>query len=87
MMQFVNIDALLKGIQESNDLEALAIFTKEEIRAISTTRNIASHEYERLNLELIEIAIRDYLPILKEKIDKTIKQKETCLENSTTKKR
>ncbi|ERJ24059.1 DUF86 domain-containing protein [Campylobacter concisus] len=73
MMQFVNIDALLKGIQESNDLEALAIFTKEEIRAISTTRNIASHEYERLNLELIEIAIRDYLPILKEKIDKTIK--------------
>ena len=50
MMQFVNIDALLKGIQESNDLEALAIFTKEEIRAI-----------------------RDYLPILKEKIDKTIK--------------
>ena len=87
MMQFVNIDALLKGIQESNDLEALAIFTKEEIRAISTTRNIASHEYERLNLELIEIAIRDYLPILKEKIDKTIKQKEACLENSTTKKR
>jgi hypothetical protein len=51
----------------------LAIFTKEEIRAISTTKNIASHEYERLNLELIEIAIRDYLPILKEKIDKTIK--------------
>jgi len=71
MMQFVNIDALLKGIQESNDLEALAIFTKEDIRAISTTRNIASYEYERLNLELIEIAIRDYLPILKEKIDKT----------------
>ena len=87
MMQFVNIDALLKGIQESNDLEALAIFTKEEIRAISTTRNIASHEYERLNLELIEIAIRDYLPILKEKIDKMIKTEENCLENSTTKKR
>ena len=36
-------------------------------------RNIASYEYERLNLELTEIAIRDYLPILKEKIDKTIK--------------
>ncbi len=65
----------------------MAIFSKEEIRAISTTRNIASHEYERLNLELIEIAIRDYLPILKEKIDKTIKQKEACLENSATKKR
>lgn len=73
MMQFINIHALLKGLQESNDLQALAIFSKDEIRAINATRNIASHEYERLNFELIEIAIKDYLPTLNQKIIDALK--------------
>lgn len=72
MMQFVNIHALLKGIQESNDLEALSIFSKEEVRAINATRNIASHEYEKLNFELIELSIENYLPKLNEKIKNAI---------------
>lgn len=75
MIQFINIHihALLKGLQESNDLQALAIFSKDEIRAINATRNIASHEYERLNFELIEIAIKDYLPTLNQKIIDALK--------------
>ncbi len=73
MMQFINIYALLKGLQESNDLQALAIFSKDEIRAINAARNIASHEYERLNFELIEIAIKDYLPTLNQKIIDALK--------------
>ncbi|MCD8212908.1 MAG: DUF86 domain-containing protein [Campylobacter sp.] len=69
MMQFVNIDELIKGIQESNDLEALALFSKEEIKSFSKTRNIASHEYEEVNYELINMAIKDYLPALRDRID------------------
>ena len=72
MMQCVNIDELIKGIQESNDLEALSIFSKEEIKSFSKTRNTASHEYEQVNFELMEIAIRDYLPALKNRIDEAI---------------
>ena len=73
MMQFINIHTLLKGLQESNDLQALAIFSKDEIRAINATINIASHEYERLNFEPIEIAIKDYLPTLNQKIIDALK--------------
>jgi len=81
MMQFVNIDALIKGIQKNNDIEALAIFTKEMLCAISTTRNIAAHEYEELNFGAIEIAIRDYLPPLKKRIDEAIEAYYTNLKN------
>ena len=73
MMKFVNIDELIKGIQKSNDLEALAIFDKDEIGAFNKTRNIASHEYEEIDFELIQMAIEKSLPHLKSKIDNAIK--------------
>lgn len=74
MMKFINIDELVKGIQKSNDLEALAVFNKEEIGAFNKTRNIASHEYDEIDFDLIEMAIKDYLPPLKEKLDNVIKK-------------
>lgn len=66
MMKFINIYALVQGIQESND----ALFNKEDISSLSKTRNIALHEYERLNYNLIKIAIEKHLPPIKERIDK-----------------
>lgn len=65
MMKFINIYALVQGIQESND----ALFNKEDISSLSKTRNIALHEYERLNYNLIKIAIEKHLPPIKERID------------------
>lgn len=81
MMKFVNIDELIKGIQKSNDLEALAVFSKDEIGAFNKTRNIASHEYEEINYDFMEIAIKDNLPPLKEKIDNSIKEYYANLDN------
>lgn len=69
MMHFINIYELLRGIQNLNDIEALSIFKQEEIQALSKTRNIASHEYEKINFDLIKKAIKDFLPNLKENID------------------
>lgn len=66
IMKFINIYALVQGIQESND----ALFNKEDISSLSKTRNIALHEYERLNYNLIKIAIEKHLPPIKERIDK-----------------
>ena len=70
MMKFINIYALVQGIQESNDLACLALFNKEDIASLSKTRNIALHECERLNYNLIKIAIEKHLPPIKERIDK-----------------
>lgn len=72
MMHFINMHELLKGIQESNDIEALSIFAKDEVQALSKTRNIASHE--KINFTLIKIAIEDILPQMKQKIDDEIKK-------------
>lgn len=74
MMHFINMHELLKGIQESNDIEALSIFAKDEVQALSKIRNIASHEYEKINFTLIKIAIEDILPQMKQKIDDEIKK-------------
>ena len=59
MMKFINIYALVQGIQESNDLACLALFNKEDIASLSKTRNIASREYERLNYNLIKNSYRE----------------------------
>lgn len=64
MMHFINMYELFKGIQEKNDVEALSFFTSEDVGALSKTRNIASHEYEKINFSLIKAAIEDYLPKL-----------------------
>ncbi len=84
MMKFVNIDELIKGIQKNDDLEALKIFSEDEIRAFSKTRNIASHEYEEINYEFIELAIKDHLPYLKEKIDNAVKSYYENLQNQSS---
>lgn len=45
------------------------ILDKEDMRGLSAIRNIASHDYEGLNLEIIESVIRLKLPVIKQKID------------------
>lgn len=69
IMHFISIKEQLQKIQDSNDIQILSIFDKEEIRGLSAVRNIASHDYEGLNLEIIESIIRVNLPIIKDKID------------------
>ena len=45
------------------------ILNKEDMRGLSAIRNIASHDYDGLNLEIIESVIRFKLPAIKQKID------------------
>ena len=51
----------------------MQILDKEDmlngISVVSAIRNIASHDYEGLNLEIIESVIRLKLPAIKQKID------------------
>lgn len=46
-----------------------AFLTKEDMRGLSAIRNIASHDYEGLNLGIIEEVIRSKLPPIQQKIN------------------
>lgn len=73
MMHFIIAHQCLKKIQDNNEVEILSLFTKEEINGLNTIRNISSHDYEGLNLAIIEHTIRNFLPILVEKAENYLK--------------
>ena len=69
LMQFVYINQLINKIQQSNDLQALALFNKDEIKGFDKISDLALNNYEAIDLNLLEEFIRNNLPLLKEKID------------------
>lgn len=69
-MHLVACNEQLQKIQDSGDIKALSIFTPENIRGLRGVRNATAHDYEGVNLSIIEDVIRDYLPNIKTNIDK-----------------
>ncbi|SQC36408.1 Protein of uncharacterised function DUF86 [Helicobacter fennelliae] len=69
VMHLIVINENLQKLQDSFDINMTDIFTKEDIRGLKAIRNIASHDYEGLNLEIIEDVIRFKLPPIQVKID------------------
>ena len=57
-------------LQAAIMMKFIEIYTLAQGIQESKTRNIASREYERLNYNLIKIAIEKHLPPIKERIDK-----------------
>ncbi len=70
LMHLVACNKQLQKIQDSGDIKALSIFTPENIRGLRGVRNATAHDYEGVNLSIIEDVIRDYLPNIKTNIDK-----------------
>lgn len=70
LMHLVACNEQLQKIQDSGDIKALSIFTPENIRGLRGVRNATAHDYEGVNLSIIEDVIRDYLPNIKTNIDK-----------------
>lgn len=70
IMHFIVCNENLQKIQDSFELNIMEIFSKEDIRGLRAIRNIASHDYDGLNLAIIEDIIRFKLPQIKSKLDK-----------------
>ena len=68
IMHLVVINENLQKIQDDFDINLTEIFTIEDIRGLRAIRNIASHDYDGLNLGIIEDVIRYKLPPIQEKI-------------------
>jgi len=55
-----------------DDIDRVKLIAKEDVKGAIDTRNFIAHDYEGINLPIIEYIIRERLPILKSEIEKII---------------
>ncbi len=65
MMHLVSIAEQFGRLQNAMEYEVLSKFDKEDVRGAFAVRNFIAHDYEGVNLALIENVIREYLPHIK----------------------
>lgn len=68
IMHLIVCSENLQKLQDDFDINIAEIFTKGDIRGFKAIRNIASHDYEDLNLGIIEEVIRHKLPGIEKNI-------------------
>ena len=75
IMHLISCNEQLQKIQDSGDIEILSIFAPSDIAGFRGIRNASAHDYEGLNLAIVQSVISDYLPSIKQNIDKFLKNK------------
>jgi uncharacterized protein with HEPN domain len=68
LMHLVSIAEQFQKMQNDMDFELLAKFDKADIRGALAVRNFIAHDYEGVNLGIVEEVIRHYLPKIKQTI-------------------
>ena len=69
LMHLIAIAEQFQRLQDKQEYALLAQFDKEDIRGAFAVRNFIAHDYEGVNMALIENVIRTYLPKIKSVID------------------
>jgi uncharacterized protein with HEPN domain len=67
-MHLTSIAEQFDKLLHNGELEVLSFFEKEDIKGSYELRNFIAHDYEGVNLSLIENIIRINLDILEEKL-------------------
>jgi uncharacterized protein with HEPN domain len=65
LMHLVSIAEQFGRLQDAMEYDILSRFEKEDIRGAFAVRNFIAHDYEGINLAIIERVIREYLPRIK----------------------
>jgi len=69
LMHLVAIAEQFQRLQDGLEYEILSRFDRDDIRGAFAVRNFIAHDYEGVNLALIENVIRDYLPKIRSVIE------------------
>lgn len=69
LMHLTSIAEQFSKIKDTNILDK---FDNEDVKGAIDTRNFIAHDYEGINLSIIEFIIRERLPILHKEIKKII---------------
>ena len=70
----MHLTSIVEQFSKIKDSSILKNFDDEDIKGAINTRNFIAHDYEGINLAIIEFIIRERLPILKNEIEKILKQ-------------
>ena len=65
LMHLIAIAKQLQRLQDTMEYEILSHFEKEDVRGAFAVRNFIAHDYEGVNMALIENVIRSFLPKIK----------------------
>lgn len=68
----MHLTSIAEQFSKIKDSEILNNFEDEDIKGAIDTRNFIAHDYEGINLPIIEFIIRERLPILRKEIIKMI---------------
>lgn len=68
LMHLIAIAEQFQRLQDKLEYDTLSLFDKEDIRGAFAVRNFIAHDYEGVNMALIEGVVRAYLPKIKKVI-------------------
>jgi uncharacterized protein with HEPN domain len=69
----MHLTSIAEQFSKIKDSNFLSQFDEEDVKGAIDTRNFIAHDYEGINLPIIEFIIRERLPILKDEIEKNFK--------------
>jgi len=69
MMHFTSIAEQFNKLAKDGEFEILQEFDKRDLKGAYDMRNYIVHDYEGLNLSVLDMVIRQKLPIMKETIE------------------
>jgi len=73
LMHLTSIAEQFDKLLHSGELEILSNFDKEDIKGSYELRNFIAHDYEGVDLYIVEEVIEQRLPIIKEKINQILR--------------
>ena len=65
LMHLTSISEQFDKLLHNGELEVLAFFEKEDIKGSYELRNFIAHDYEGIDLYIVEDVIKERLPIIK----------------------
>ena len=79
LMHLTSIAEQFDKLLHNGELEVLAFFDKQDIKGSYELRNFIAHDYEGVDLYIVEDVITQRLPIIKESIANLLKQQNRML--------
>ena len=74
MMHFTSIAEQFNKLAKEGEFEILKEFDKRDLKGAYDMRNYIVHDYEGLNLSVLDMVIRQKLPIMKETIEHLLRE-------------
>ncbi len=75
LMHFTSIAEQFNKLAKDGEFEILQEFDKRDLKGAYDMRNYIVHDYEGLNLSVLDMVIRDKLPIIKSTLELILDRK------------